>query len=86
MKKIAVMFSLLLLASLMVLPVTGSVNYSDGNSNVYSLGLMVDGSPRPPLPPRTLGDGAPRPPLPPASFGDGSPRPPLPPVLTDAMA
>jgi hypothetical protein len=81
-KKIAV-FGVFLLAASFGLPVTGSGNYSPGNTAVegnFTGTFIADGSPRPPLPPALAFDGSPRPPLPPRSATfDGSPRPPLPP-------
>jgi hypothetical protein len=82
MRKIAVMFGLLLLAASIVVPVASSANYSSSNSGVegnFVGTLVADGGPRPPLPPLRAFDGSPRPPLPPTANFDGSPRPPLPP-------
>jgi len=84
-KKIAV-FGVFLLAASFALPVTGSANYSPGNTAVegnFTGTFIADGSPRPPLPPALPFDGSPRPPLPPAFVVDGSPRPPLPPAAFD---
>jgi hypothetical protein len=82
MKRIAFMIGLFGVAALIVLPVAGSGNYSPSNSAVernLAGTSIVDGGPRPPLPPLVL-DGSPRPPIPPRTAAlDGSPRPPLPP-------
>jgi len=67
----------------MLFPVTRSVNYTGGNSDLkrnLGAGLICDGSPRPPVPPVHGLDGSPRPPVPPIAALDGSPRPPAPPA------
>jgi hypothetical protein len=83
MKKIAVMFGLLMLAAIIAISVASSANYSPGSSGVErNVGAFIaDGSPRPPFPPVVVADGSPRPPFPPVVVADGSPRPPFPPVV-----
>ena len=73
MKKIAVLAALSLLALLIVLPITSSVNETVSNPVLYNGTLRADGYPIPPLPPKKLhsdstslvADGYPIPPLPP---------------------
>lgn len=67
MKRIAVMFGLLALATIIAIPIVRSVHYSPGNSSVEQNVdvLIADGSPRPPFPPIIVADGSPRPPFPP---------------------
>jgi hypothetical protein len=67
MKKIAVMFGFLTLATIIAIPIVGSVHYSPGNSSVErNVGAFIaDGSPRPPFQPIIVADGSPRPPFPP---------------------
>lgn len=88
MKKIAVMFGLLALATIIAIPIVRSAHYSPGNSSVErNVGAFIaDGSPRPPFPPIIVADGSPRPPFPPVIVADGSPRPPFPPVVRSVAA
>ncbi|HVS88424.1 MAG TPA: hypothetical protein VHF01_09420 [Candidatus Acidoferrum sp.] len=73
MKKVAVLAALSLLALLIVLPITSSVNQTVGNPVLNNGTLRADGNPGPPLPPKKLhrdftslvADGNPGPPLPP---------------------
>ena len=53
MRKVAVLFGLTLLAVLILLPVTRSVNATVGNNPVLHNGpIQADGAPVPPFPPK----------------------------------
>jgi hypothetical protein len=74
MKKVAILAALSLLALLIVLPITSSVNQTVGNPVLNNGTLRADGTPIPPLPPKKklhrdstslVADGTPIPPLPP---------------------
>jgi hypothetical protein len=84
MKKMVLMFALLLFVAIIAFPVNGLSNYSPSNSvverNVVGP-FIADGSPRPPIKPFFVTDGSPRPPIKPLFVADGSPRPPIKPVF-----
>jgi hypothetical protein len=98
MKKICALLLLLVVAGLILHPVTSQVNTQP--SNVASQSFAADGSPLPPIwPPSAVGavlvaDGSPLPPIwPPSAVGavlvaDGSPLPPIwpPSVVGPALA
>jgi hypothetical protein len=84
MKKMVLMFALLLFVAIIAFPVNGLSNYSPSNSvverNVVGT-FIADGSPRPPIKPFWVADGSPRPPIKPLFVADGSPRPPIEPLF-----
>jgi hypothetical protein len=73
MKKVALLAAFSLLALLILLPVTSSVNQTVGNPVLDHRMLRADGSPIPPLPPKKLHRDST------SLVADGSPIPPLPP-------
>jgi hypothetical protein len=78
MRKVAVLLGFTLLAVLILLPVTRSVNTTVGNSVLDRGSLQADGTPLPPFPPKQrtsavtlIADGAPVPPFPPKQRSTG---------------
>jgi hypothetical protein len=95
MRNVVVFLGLTLLAVLILLPVTRSVNAPVGNPILDKGSVQADGTPLPPFPPKkprassiiVVADGTPLPPFPPKKprsssitiVADGTPLPPFPP-------
>jgi hypothetical protein len=73
MRKVAVLLvGFTLLALLIVLPVTRSVNNIVGNPVLHNGSIQADGTPLPPFPPKKRASA-------PTILADGTPLPPFPP-------
>ena len=73
MRQIAVFLGFTLLAVVILLPVTHSVNTLVGNPVLHNGSIQADGTPGPPFPPKKPRAASP------AIIADGTPGPPFPP-------